>query len=525
MNTTRFISRGVMAAVTLLLFAGLAMGQNLNLNGTGQTLGGNWTIKGNINTSGVSGTIMNTFSGTVSLAGTGTALTQTIANGATSAVQGLAFTNLNAGTQAGSAKAIAQGGDVTVNGPFVLNTGASAGAGQSYTVGVHNLNFVGTTSVTGGIFSAGSGSAVNYQYGGSSQTILSAIYGGTLGLSGASTKHVGTGGVQAATVSQAVSSGDLTVDNPFTITGNVTTTLQGVNVSSTLTNSSTSTSGIVQITSVTGTGITGTVTTTTTTGVGAIQFLQATALTNSGTITTDVGTITFAGDVTNSATKSLTVTGAGTMKFAGAVSNSGIFTLASNSTVEYNGTSAQTISAPSSGNYSKLTLTGNNTKTTYGNLSLNTLTINGTTALDMLTNNTLSALTWAINEAGTDSTAWASVKFGGSTGSVVPQGIVEYYATSGQTIAQGTYHELKLSGVATKTINDGTGVTTTGSLLVASGTTLNVGSVSAGTLTVDNTLDLKGSFANLFASSQTTILGDFNVNGSITNNGTITVGQ
>ena len=511
MNATRFFSRAFVAIVSLFLIAGLAMGQNLNLNAAGGTLAGVWNVKGNVNTGSASA--VYTFSGTVNLNGTGTTLTQTV--GAAGAAKALVFTDLNA--TGDKIKALA--GTVTINGAFVQNNTGT----QAFTVGANTIEFFGSTTVTSGSFVATNGSSVvNYKSVGANQTILASTYGGTLGLSGAAVKHIGTGGVDVSgTITHTASSGKLVVDNALSVSGGATT-LDVVDVSNTLTYSGSNTMTITSIGTHSGTITTGA-------GSGTIAFAQTGALTNGGTITTATGTLTFAGNVVNSASKFLTVTGAGTAKFAGSVDNTAggvTFTFAANSTAEYNGTSGQTIAGPSAGGYSKLTLTGNNVKTAYGSFGgLNTLTINGTTTLDMAGNTIGSVSTYAVNQTGTDSTTWATVKFSGaSNGQAIAQGIVEYYGTGGQTIGAGSYRLLKLTGSGNKDVADGATVTTSSSLVVNSGADLRVGLTAGATLNVNATLDLNGTFAN-FTGSNANILGDFNVNGAVTNNGTVTVGN
>ncbi len=488
MNATRIITRAMMAIVTLFLVAGLAMGQNLNLNGAGGTLAGTYNVKGNINTTNATG--VYTFSSTMNLNGTGTTLTQTIANGGgTNTAKAVVFANLNATGD----KHKALGGIVTVSTAFVQNNSA----GQDFVVGANTLNFAGTTTLTSGDFVASdAGSTVNYTSGGA-QTVLASTYGGALGLSGGGAKSIGTGGVSAATMTHT--GGPLTVGNALTLTGGATT-LDAVSVSAstTLEYNGNITLSITTLSSNAGTVTTGA-------GAGQITFAQTSALTNDGTITTGGGTLVFSGNVTNSATKSLTVTGAGTAKFAGSVTNSGTFTFATNSTAEYNGTSGQTIAAPSAGEYHHLTLTGNNTKSASSNMAPGgTLTINGTSTLDMggdANNYTLGAASYAGIATG------ATVKFGGSThGTAIATGTVEYYGSiANQAIAAGSYRRIVLSGSGNKNVANSATVSTSGDLDVSSGVTLVV-----------------GTSANLNVG---TTAGDLNIAGDITNNGTITVGS
>ena len=500
MKANRIFTQTIIVVIATLALAGVVFCQNLNLNGAGGTLTGTYNVKGNISTSSATG--VYTFSGTMNLNGTGTTLAQTIASGGSAtATKALVFANLNAGTGQATPKTIVQGGIITVNTAFVENL---VGPG-SFTVGANTLSFGGTTTRTVGTFDASNASSIVNYTSGSAQTVLASTYGGTLGLSNAGAKSIGAGGVTAATMTHAGGSGALTVGNALTVTGGATA-LDNVSVSNTLTYNGSNTLSIATLSANSGTITTGA-------GTGTLSFLQTGALTyTGGTITTGAGTLSFAGPLSVSTGSSLTVTGAGTAQFSGNVTTTGAtaFTFATNSTAIYN-VGATTIAGVTSGSYYNLTLQGGDTKSASGNLSIGgALAINTTTTLDMGTTNFTLAATGGY--AGVAS--GATVRFGGTThGTAIANGTVEYYGNNiAQSIAAGSYNHLLLTsatGSSTKTIADGTTVNTTGDLDVNTNVTLAVGT----------------SLTTAILNVGTTNVGSLNVVGSITNLGTITVGN
>ena len=483
MNATRIVTRATMAMVTLFLVATMAMGQNLNLSGGAATLSGTWNVRGNINNNSATG--VKTFSGTVNL--NGTSSSQNV--GGTTATEALSFATLNAvGTQAKNQQV-----QVSVTAAFTVNSG------QAYVVGPEILNFGGTTVVTSGSFSASNASStVNYTSG-SAQTILASTYGGTLGLSGAGPKDLAAA-TSAAVVSHTASSGALTVDENLTITGTGASSLDAISVTAsdildvqgsggaTIANL-TSNAGTIQKTS----------------NAGTITFSQA-ALTNAGTITASLGALTFSGDVTNSGGSAvLSLTGTGVANFAEDLTNSGgTLTLNTSGTqVNYTGTVAQSV-APAT--YYTLAMTGSGVKTAAGNVTIETggSFDNGTATTDMDT--------YTLSGPSLSQAAGGTMRFGGATNGVVfSTGTVEYNGGDGltQTITAGTYATLVLSrktgtNPAAKQITGDATVTTTGNMTVPTTTSLTL---------------LAGS-----GSTALNVNGDFNVDGDVTNNGTITVG-
>ncbi|MCI0708052.1 MAG: hypothetical protein L0Y80_11280 [Ignavibacteriae bacterium] len=484
MSSTQFIRRALVAFFSLILVASMAMGQDLNLNGSGGTLGGNWNVKGNINNGSATGTY--TFSGTVGVNGTGA---QDIGTD-DGTPQPLIFTTLNA--SGGTSKN--QRVTTTVNTAFDVS-----GASSSWVVNAFTLNFAGTTSLTssGTLDATNASSTVNYT-GGSAQTLLGTTYGGTLGLSGAGAKDLG-GAVTAAVVSHTAASGALAVDENLTINGTSASSLDQISVTASDILDVTGTGGatIADVTSNAGT-------IRKTTAAGTITFSQA-ALTNAGTITASIGSLTFSGDVTNSGGSAvLSLTGTGQANFAQDLINSGgTLTLNNSGTaVNYTGTVDQSVA---SATYYDLNMSGAGIKNATGNVTIETggSFDNGTATTDM---DTFTLSGPSLTQAG-----GGTMRFGGATNGVVfSTGTVGYNGGDAvtQTITAGTYANLVLSrksgtGAAAKEVGSGATVTTTGSLTLPSTTSLTL--VDAG--------------------SSLNVNGDFNLDGgAITNNGTITVG-
>lgn len=483
MNTTRIISRALMAVVTLFLVAAVAMGQNLNLSGGAATLTGTWNVRGNINNNSATG--VKTFSGTVNLNGTSTA--QNV--GGTTATQALSFANLNAVGSVAKNQQV----EASVTTAFVINSGAA------YVVGPEILNLGGTTTLTSGTFNASDASStVNYTSG-SSQTVFASTYGGTLGLSGAGAKDLG-GATSAAVVSHTASSGALTIDENLTITGAGASSLDAISVTSgdVLDVQGTGGATIANLTSNAGT-------IQKTTGAGTITFSQA-SLTNAGTITASLGTLSFSGDVTvDGASAVLSLTGTGTANIAEdlATANGGTLTFNNaGTTVNYTGTVDQSVA---SATYYTLAMSGAGVKTAAGNVTIETggSFSNGTATTDMDT--------YTLSGPSLSQAAGGTMRFGGATNGVVfSTGTVEYNGPFGttQTITAGTYATLVLSrksgaSPAVKQVADGETVTTTGSMTLPATTSLTIAT----------------------ATSVLNVYGDFNVDGDVTNNGTISVGN
>jgi len=216
-------------------------------------------------------------------------------------------------------------------------------------------------------------------------------------------------------------------------------------------------------------------------------------LSGSGSKTAD-GNTTVNNNFTNSATTSMgtysltiagTRTNSGTMQFAGAENG---LTFAGG-TVDYNGTTVlQTIT---SGTYNNLVLSGSVAKTAGGDL-----TVTGNFANSV----TSSMGTFSLAISGTRTNTGTMQFAGAANGVVFAGGTVEYNGTVAQTVTAGTYQNLLFANSGAKTITAAT--TATGTLTVDAGASL----------TVDTGITLQ-------------VNGDFILTGSVTNNGTIDVGN
>ncbi|MES1219852.1 MAG: T9SS type A sorting domain-containing protein, partial [Bacteroidota bacterium] len=167
-------------------------------------------------------------------------------------------------------------------------------------------------------------------------------------------------------------------------------------------------------------------------------------------------------------------------------SNFSTFTFNAGSTVEYNGTSAQTVYAVPSTGYGNLTITNNSTKTAGGNLSIRgNLLVNSNATLDLGTytcNRSTSGGTFTMNSS---SKLLLGNNTGGQTGSnfplnfstltIDPANTVEYNGTSAQTvyaIPSPGYGHLTLTNNSVKTA--GGNLPIRGNLLINSNATLDL---------------------------------------------------
>jgi hypothetical protein len=257
------------------------------------------------------------------------------------------------------------------------------------------------------------------------------------------------------------------------------------------------------------------------TSAGTITFPND--ITNTGTITTATGTINLNGTGTQTNTGGIiSVTGAGALNIAGNIATSpGTLTLAAASTTTFNG-SAQTVPAI---NYGNLVLANTGLKTLAGTTGIaGSLTISSGATSDAVTNST------TVNYNGTGAQTIGALKYYnltlGNTGSsaltlvsgdtihvagtftnsassatfVNTGNTFEYNSASAQTVTAFSYNNLLLKGGGTKTVT--ASQTTSGNVVQVSGTALiiNTGVVWQ-------------------------INGNFSVQEAITNNGTVTVGS
>jgi hypothetical protein len=478
MKTTQFITRGLTALLSIILLVSFSFGAgNLNLNGSGGTLSGTFTVKGNINTGSASAPY--TFSGTMNLSGTSA---QSV-GGATGTPVALTFATLNTTTT----------GPRNQTSPTITVSTALSLAGGNYVVGAHTLNIDGTSSGT--VLDASSTSSIVNFRGASAQTVLTSTYSGTLGLSGAGAKDLG-GDVVAGVVSHTASSGALSINNNLTITANSASSLDAISISAskTLEYQGTNTLTIATVSSIAGTGIIQQ----TTGASGTIAFTNG--FTNGGTIQTGTGVLTFNGNLNNTG-GSVILTSTGTANFAADITTVGTMTFANTSTVNFTGGSAQSIPGV---NYGALNMSGAGVKTALNNITMNGAFNNGSAITDMST--------YTLGGAGAKTqAAGGTMRFGGaSNGLLFTSGTVEYNAASGtQSIAghtSNTYTTLLLSGGGTKQVATGAANTvhTIGDLTIGTGITLDV--LSSGVVQVDGDMTINGT-------------------GTVTNLGAITVGS
>ncbi|MGC4039063.1 MAG: T9SS type A sorting domain-containing protein [Chitinophagaceae bacterium] len=250
--------------------------------------------------------------------------------------------------------------------------------------------------------------------------------------------------------------------------------------------------------------------------------------TNNPTVTQTTGTTTpnaIIGDLTingssvlnlgtsqwnrNSSGGTLTMNGTSSLKLGNSTggqtgsnfpSNFSTFAFNSTSTVEYNGTAAQTVYASPS--YGNLTLTNSSVKTAGGNLTIKgNLLLNSNTTLDLGSytgNRSTSGGTFTMSSA---STLKLGSGTGGQTGSNFPANFstmtidaastVEYTGTSAQTVyalASPGYGNLTLTNNSIKTA--GGNLTIRANLLLNSNTTLDLDTYTGNRTTAGGTLTM-----------------------------------
>jgi hypothetical protein len=227
---------------------------------------------------------------------------------------------------------------------------------------------------------------------------------------------------------------------------------------------------------------------------------EATFPTVSGTITIAGGTVGYTGAGNQAVVllsyNNLTFGNAGTKTFAaGTTQISGNFAVVgaaaadattNNTTIEFSGGAAQDFAGIT---YYNLTMSGAGTKSASGNVAVNNNFNNASTT-------SLGTFTLTIGGIKTNS---GTIQFAGASNGVpFSGGTVEYNGTSAQTITAGTYGTLVLSNTGLKTVSSAVNVSAY--MLVSAGSSL----------TVD-------------ATGVLSITGDFDNDGVLTNNGTITV--
>jgi hypothetical protein len=309
---------------------------------------------------------------------------------------------------------------LTVTGATLTNNGTiSATTALSGTGGLTNgatgiLNIGGTSGITSLDASTNPGNTVNYN-GTGAQTVKNVNYY-NLGFSGARTTN-------SITINGAVGvAGTLTNSATFTGAGNFVLT------GSTITFNGSGMQSIPSLNNVSYRNLALANGGTKTLGAAAAV---ATAFTIGTNVTFDPGSYLLSGAGTFTISGTAIVPGA---TFAANYTISGTKTINVGSTFIYNG-AAQTVLTSFA--YSNLTLSGSNTKTAAGDLTVNAILDNSVT-LDMAAS-TLNVTGSIINTGGT-------IKFSGATnGLAIATGTVEYYGVS-QTVTTGTYNNLTIIG-------------------------------------------------------------------------------
>lgn len=234
--------------------------------------------------------------------------------------------------------------------------------------------------------------------------------------------------------------------------------------------------------------------------------------------------------------KTLTLAAGVTLKLAGAgnpILNPGTLVPGTSSTIEYNGTSAQIITSSTTINFNSLKITNSAGVTLQKNLTATNLTGNLTITSGGLLNSSDGTTAFSITGAGgatlsvgansalnLGSTATTASAFptGFGTTTLDPSGTVQYSNSSSttQTVSLSpTYGNLLFSGSGTKSIGAGT-------LTLAGNWTNNStgGSLSTGTSTV-----LMTGTGRTIGGSAPTSFATLNINGTVTNSATITIGS
>jgi fibronectin-binding autotransporter adhesin len=481
----------------------------------------NWTLNGNVVNNGtirVNRNIINNTTGLVTVSGTGVVKLQ----GNTAGSHAIRCTNIADTYPVSIIRLDLIGVRVTtLNTPTLVPTQLRIGDGTTtytaaspgFTIGAQTLTIgdVSTYMATSTALLTFSGGTVIFN-GAAAQLILNNAAGvtyGILSLTGAGAKSVTTGGtVTAATVTQTLGSGQLSVTENVDVTGTGSfTDIGAISATKKLRFTATATSGSVTSMNNSSTGTfenasNGTVTITTLAGntgtinqsgaTGTLTFTNAAVNNGTGIITnTSTGTITFANNLTGTGTVSQTANG--TINVGGSFTQN-TYTLATFGTVVYNGTAAQSvIGGITYNNLTIATTSGNATASAALTLTGN-LVINSGSTLDMAGFTTSTFPGGSNNNAGT-------IKWSGSNVYVSGAGTTEFYSAAVGNVATGAnYGILLFSGTGMKTFTTSP-VTATGTMTVNSGAQV----------TVNNGVTVQ-------------VNGSTNISGNVTNNGAVNVG-
>jgi hypothetical protein len=532
----------------------------------------NWILNGDVTNNGtirVNRNIINNTTGLVTVSGTGVVKLQ--GNGAqTHSIQ---CTNISNTYPISIIRLDLVGSRITtLNTPTLVptqlrigdGTTAYTATGAGFSIGSQTLTIgnVSTYMATSTAALTFSGGTVNYTAASGAQTVLvgntTTTYGtlGLVGNAGMTIPDVPAGAVSIATLVHS-GTGTLTVNDSTSITvsgsiGTLATVASGkllnfagtsgstigtvTTIAGTLRNSAAQSLGITTVSGNAGTienTSTGTLTiatlsansgTITQSGTtpGAISFTNA--ATNTGTITnTSTGTITFNNTIANTTPGIISNTSTGTITFTNNLTATGTISQTTNGTINVGGSFTQNTYTLTGGTvvynsgtagqsvigtiYNNLTLTSNS-KTAAGAMTVNgNLSVSGGTFTDagfQITGNATGNMSMAAGTGLTLGTAATGTSyptnFTNAHISLDAASTVTYNSDQTQTVSSApTYGNIVFSGTGMKTFTGST--TAAGNVTVNSGAQVTVNSVTV------------------------QINGDLSTTGSLTNNGTINIGN
>lgn len=529
MKHASIFRRGLSVIIALFVIAGLAMSQNFVLGGGTITNSGTIKVKGNITNSGVAGA--TTIGGTVQLKANGAQGVGTATNGA------INFSTLVIPNSAGNTKTFNVNSTVSSS----IDIAASAGASSQYDIGSNSLTLSGTIANTGTATAPYAFSSGSVTYNGGAQTVWGSsgfTYGSlTVDQAGAKTLN---GDVTVSTAVAATNSANLTINgNTLTVNGSTYNVSGGTVTGSATSNIVLNGSGNLATFSVTGglnnltlnrTGdqvtlaadlsLAGALTLTAGTFSAGTQTLTlngtGSVISGAGTFTSSsTGTVNYAQNAQNVYAANygnltfgtgLKTFPASTVGIAGSLTPGTATYSMTGNTVDFNGTSAQSIPAFTFNDLNITNAGGTVTATgavTVGNNFDNGGGANAVATLDMDT--------YALSITGTKDNTSSTIKFAGaSNGVFFNTGTINYSGTISQTIAQGSsYNNLTFSGSNSRVVASGQTVGTNSSLTVPSGVTLQL--VDAGsTLNLHGTSDLTIASGATLDNSGTIEIGDGN---------------
>jgi|GEM_PF-2472467 len=441
MNTQKnkkFLARGISLVVATVFVAGLSLGQNLVVTGSGSfNNSGTIKVKGNINTAGATAAV--TIPGTVELNGTTSA--QDIG---TSGGKDITFNTLNLlGTT---------NKQMSVNVSVVDALTVNNGAGQYLEVGSHTLTISGLSTLTSGTINTVAGSNVVFNGNSGNQTVLGLAYAGNLTLSGNAAKNLGGNVSVAGNFSH--SDGSLTVDQDLALstTGGSASFATIADITKTLTigNGTTSIAAI--------TNNHGTITAET----NDAQINVSGNVTNSGLLVSGSGGVSVGGSLTNVSGAFVTMND-GALAVASSLQNEGTITFgsAASSLAAVTNQSAGNITGGSALVTFNGTFEGSGTSTAtagtggfvFGNtvsLAGGTLTAGNDASIAMNNDFSMSSGTLSLTGTGLLTVNQGFSTTGGSV-SFASTSTVSYTGSADQNVYSTTYGNLTIGGSGNKT--------------------------------------------------------------------------